>query len=102
MTKSVLIDKLVEKVPDFTRKQMEMIVDSVFDGMKEALAKNEKIEIRGFGNFKIKHRKAKVARNPRTGEKVEVPAKRAVHFKIGKPFHKALNETRASKSPDVT
>ncbi|MFQ3573985.1 MAG: HU family DNA-binding protein [Thermodesulfovibrionales bacterium] len=97
MTKSVLIDKLTEKVPGFTRKQMEMIVDSVFDGMKEALAKNEKIEIRGFGNFKIKHRKAKTARNPRTGEKVEVPSKRAVHFKIGKPFHNALNKDTVTK-----
>lgn len=97
MTKSVLIDKLAEKVPGFTRKQMEMIVDSVFDGMKDALVKNEKIEIRGFGNFKIKHRKSKIARNPRTGDKVEVPSKRAVHFKIGKPFHNALNKENVSK-----
>lgn len=91
MTKSALIETVTEKVKGLTKKQVETIVDTIFDGMKEALARGEKIEIRGFGNFKTKHRRAKLARNPRTGEKVEVPEKRAIHFKIGKPFHQALN-----------
>ncbi len=91
MTKSELIDRVAEQVEGLTRKQVETVVDTIFDGMKEALRRDEKIEIRGFGNFKTKIRNAKTARNPRTGEKVEVPPKRAIHFKIGKPFNEALN-----------
>ncbi len=91
MTKSELIDRVAEQVEGLTRKQLETVVETIFDGMKEALRRDEKIEIRGFGNFKTKIRNAKTARNPRTGEKVEVPPKRAIHFKIGKPFNEALN-----------
>jgi integration host factor subunit beta len=91
MTKSELIDRVAEQVEGLTRKQVETVVETIFDGMKEALRRDEKIEIRGFGNFKTKIRNAKTARNPRTGEKVEVPPKRAIHFKIGKPFNEALN-----------
>jgi len=91
MTKSVLIEKVTERVEGLTKKQVETIINTVFDGMKDALARGEKIEIRGFGNFRLKQRSAKTARNPRTGEKVQVPAKRVLHFKVGKPFHNALN-----------
>lgn len=93
MTKSVLIERVAERLEGLTKKQVETIVNSVFDGMKEALAKGEKIEIRGFGNFRIKQRNAKLARNPKTGEQVHVPAKKVLRFKIGKPFHDALNKT---------
>jgi integration host factor subunit beta len=92
MTKSVLIEKVTEKVEGLTKKQVETIINAVFDGMKDALGRGEKIEIRGFGNFRLKNRNAKTARNPRTGEKVQVPAKRVLHFKVGKPFHDALNK----------
>ncbi|HSW64429.1 MAG TPA: HU family DNA-binding protein [Dissulfurispiraceae bacterium] len=91
MTRSVLIEKVTEKVEGLTKKQVETIINTVFEGMKEALAKGEKIEIRGFGNFRLKIREGKTARNPKTGEKVQVPPKRAIHFKVGKPFHDALN-----------
>ena len=91
MTKSVLIEKVTERVEGLTKKQVETIINTIFDGMKDALARGEKIEIRGFGNFRLKQRSAKTARNPRTGEKVQVPAKRVLHFKVGKPFHNALN-----------
>ena len=91
MTKSVLIEKVTERVEGLTKKQVETIINTVFDGMKDALARGEKIEIRGFGNFRLKQRDGKMARNPKTGEKVQVPPKRALHFKIGKPFHSALN-----------
>lgn len=93
MTRSALIEKVTERVEGLTKKQVETIINTIFDGMKEALARGEKIEIRGFGNFRLKQRNAKTARNPRTGEKVQVPAKRVLHFKIGKPFHNALNKT---------
>jgi integration host factor subunit beta len=91
MTRSVLIEKVTERLEGLTKKQVETIISTIFDGMKDALARGEKIEIRGFGNFRLKQRNAKTARNPRTGEKVQVPAKRVLHFKIGKPFHNALN-----------
>ncbi len=81
MTKSVLIEKVAERVGSLTRKQTEFVVETVFDSIKEALIRGEKIEIRGFGNFKPKHRKPRKARNPKTGEKVDVPAKRVLHLK---------------------
>ncbi|MCL4537647.1 MAG: integration host factor subunit beta [Nitrospirae bacterium] len=91
MTRSVLIEKVTERVEGLTKRQVETIINAIFDGMKDALARGEKIEIRGFGNFRLKQRNAKTARNPRTGEKVQVPPKRVLHFKVGKPFHNALN-----------
>lgn len=93
MTRSVLIERVTDRVEGLTKKQVEAIINTIFEGMKEALARGEKIEIRGFGNFRLKVREGKVARNPKTGEKVQVPSKRAIHFKVGKPFHDALNST---------
>lgn len=94
MTRSVLIEKVTERVEGLTKKQVETIINTIFDGMKDALARGEKIEIRGFGNFRLKQRNAKIARNPRTGEKVQVSPKKVLHFKVGKPFHNALNEDK--------
>jgi integration host factor subunit beta len=91
MTKSVLIEKVSEKIGSLTRKQTEIVVETVFDSIKEALVKGEKIEIRGFGNFKLKTRKPRKARNPKTGEKVDVPGKKVLHFKTGKALREAMN-----------
>lgn len=91
MTKSALIDKVAEKAEGLTRKQTEIIVDTVFEGIREALAKGEKVEIRGFGNFRLKQRRPRRARNPKTGDSVDVPAKRVLHFKVGKALKDALN-----------
>lgn len=91
MTKSALIDRVTEKVEGLTRKQTEIVVDTVFDSIKDALAKGDKIEVRGFGNFRLKHRKPRKARNPKTGESVDVPAKRVLFFKVGKALREALN-----------
>lgn len=91
MTKSGLIEKVSESIKDLTRKQTEIIVDTVFDGMKEALSMGKKVEIRGFGNFRLKKRKPRKARNPKTGEGVEVPPKSVVHFKAGKELRESLN-----------
>jgi integration host factor subunit beta len=91
MTKSALIEKVSEKVEGLTLKQTEIVVETVFENMKEALSKGEKIEIRGFGNFRLKERKPRTARNPKTGETVEVPQKMALHFKMGKALREALN-----------
>lgn len=91
MTRSMLIEKVSEKVEGLTLKQTEIVVETVFDSVKEALSRNEKIEIRGFGNFRLKERQPRKARNPKTGESVDVPSKMAVRFKAGKALRESLN-----------
>jgi integration host factor subunit beta len=91
MTKSVLIEKVAEKVEGLTRNQTEIVVETVFESIKNALMNGDKIEIRGFGNFRLKTRKPRKARNPKTGESVEVPGKKVLYFKVGKALKEALN-----------
>ena len=91
MTKSVLIDKLTEKVVYLTRTQTEIVVDTVLKGMKNALIKGDKVEIRGFGVFRLKTRKPRQARNPKSGEEVQVPGKQVLFFKVGKELKERLN-----------
>ena len=67
MTKSVLIEKIAEKVDGLSKKQTEVVVETIFESIKESLAKGGKVEIRGFGNFRLRSRKARKARNPKTG-----------------------------------
>ena len=92
MTKSVLIEKVAEKVEGLTRNQTEIVVETVFESIKKALMKGEKIEIRGFGNFRLKTRNPRKARNPKTGETVEVPGKKVLYFKVGKGLKESLNK----------
>lgn len=93
MTKSVLIEKIAEKVKGLTKKQtIEVVVETVFDNIKDALAKGGKVEIRGFGNFKLRSRKARKARNPKTGESVDVPPKKVPYFKVGKELREMINK----------
>lgn len=94
MTKSVLIEKVSEKIEGLTRSQTEIVVDTVFDSIKKALMSGEKIEIRGFGNFRLKTRKPRKARNPKTGESVDVPEKKVLFFKVGKALREALNSAQ--------
>ncbi len=94
MTKSMLTEKVSERLKELTRKQIAVIINTIFDNMKEALNKGEKIEIRGFGIFRIKERKAKIARNPKTGQKVSVSERKTIHFKTGKALHNALNKIK--------
>ena len=91
MTKSALIEKVAERVEGLTWNQTEIVVETIFESMKEALARGEKIEIRGFGNFRLKKRMPRKARNPKTGESVDVPSKMVLHFKVGKALKEALN-----------
>lgn len=92
MKKSELIERVSEKIDYLTKKQVETIVDIIFDCMIDRLLAGEKIELRDFGNFKIKERNARVARNPKTGESVSVPPQRAIHFKMSKALKEALNK----------
>jgi integration host factor subunit beta len=91
MTKSDLVQALSEKISTLTKKECEVIVDTVFHNMRDALHKGEKIEIRGFGSFTVRVRRAKEGRNPKTGEKVSIPEKRIPFFKVGKELRELVN-----------
>ena len=84
MTKRALIDELVTLYPRFSRRDAEVMVNAVFESLADALRRGERIEIRGFGSFVVKHREARDGRNPRTGKRVAVAAKRVPFFKVGK------------------
>lgn len=91
MTKSALIEKIAEKVEGLSKKQTEVIIETIFESIKESLAKGGKVEIRGFGNFRLRNRNARKARNPKTGESVEVPPKKVPYFKVGKELREMVN-----------
>ena len=84
MTKSQLINAIHKKDNRLTKVQVSQVVDAMIEAMTRALAQGGKVEIRGFGNFTVRQREARKARNPRTGEMVEVPAKRVPHFRPSK------------------
>jgi integration host factor subunit beta len=84
MTKRDLIDEVVKRYAQFSRRDAEVMVNAVFESMTEALMRDERIEIRGFGSFVVKHRQAREGRNPKTGDLVSVAAKRVPFFKVGK------------------
>ena len=90
MTKAELVEE-VSRVSDLTKKHSEVIVDTVFKSIIDALHRGEKIELRGFGSFRIRHRGARTGRNPKTGDKVKVPPKRIPYFKPGKELRELLN-----------
>ena len=73
MTKSGLIEKVAELTPHVSKKDTEIVVNTIFDAMTEALRQGERIEIRGFGSFQVKVREAREGRNPKTGEEVQIP-----------------------------
>ncbi len=91
MTRSELMRLVSEKVPGFTKREIENIVKEILEGIKEALAMGEKVEIRGFGNFKLRHRRERRGRNPKTGDTVNVPVKKVPFFKVGKEFREMVN-----------
>ena len=90
MTKAQLIDE-VARVADLSRKHAELIVDIFFQSIVNALERGEKIELRGFGSFRIRQRNARQGRNPKTGDQVSVPAKRIPYFKPGRELKELLN-----------
>ena len=95
LTKADLIEEVL-KVTELPRKESETIVETIFDSIIEAIQKGEKIEIRGFGSFRTRQRKGRVGRNPKTGEKVEVPAKRIPFFKPSKELKDFVNSAEAA------
>jgi integration host factor subunit beta len=92
MTKSELIAKLAGKNPQLYIRDVEIIVETIFEEMTDALARGDRVELRGFGSFSVKEREARTGRNPRTGETVEVEAKKLPAFKAGKALRDKLND----------
>jgi len=91
MTKSDLIAQLAERFPQLVIKDADMSVKMVIDAMAEALARGDRIEIRGFGSFALNYRPSRVGRNPKSGEKVDVPEKWVPHFKAGKELRERVD-----------
>lgn len=100
MTKAELVDE-VARVVQLTKKQAETIVNIVFDSIVDSLRAGQKIELRGFGSFRLRSRKSRTGRNPKTGEKVEVPSKKIPYFKPGKELKELINKA-LSEAPAET
>lgn len=92
MTRSELIEKVASKNPHLAVKEVEKIVAVIFENIIKALANDQRVEFRGFGAFSVRKRSPRVAKNPRTGEKVSVEERIIPHFKTGKQLHELLNK----------
>ena len=91
MTKAELVEE-VARAAELTKKDSEVIVEEVFKNIIQALNRGEKIELRGFGSFRVRQRDARRGRNPKTGEPVDIPAKRVPYFKPGKELKELIND----------
>ena len=96
MTKSELIAQLAERFPQLVAKDADFAVKMILDAMSEALVRGDRIEIRGFGSFALNYRPPRVGRNPKSGEKVSVPAKWVPHFKAGKELRERVDSPPAA------
>jgi integration host factor subunit beta len=91
MTKADLVERIASRV-ELSKKDSETVVNTVFHCIVDALAQGDKVELRGFGSFRTRKRNPRIGRNPKTGDKVEVPAKKVPFFKPGKNLKKLVNE----------
>jgi integration host factor subunit beta len=92
MTKSELVQKLAEANPHLYQRDVEVIVTAIFEEIAAALARGDRVELRGFGAFSVKRRDARIGRNPRTGDSVRVAEKHVPFFKTGKQLRDRLNQ----------
>ncbi len=97
MTKAELIEE-VSKVVEMTRKDSEVIVETIFESIVNSLHSGDKIEIRGFGSFRTRQRQPRIGRNPKTGTRVEVPSKRIPYFKPSKELRDIVNRESANET----
>jgi len=102
MTKSELIEKLAQKLRHLSQMEVEIIVDTVFNHMKDALRQHHRIELRGFGIFEVRHRKARQGRNPKSGSTVQVQDRSVPFFKVGKELKDRVNNPEFSTTPKVS
>jgi integration host factor subunit beta len=91
MTKADLVEKVANEA-EMTKKDAEQLVEIIFDSIISTLNKGEKIELRGFGSFRVRQRNARQGRNPKTGSAVNIPAKRVAYFKPGKELKEIINQ----------
>ena len=94
MTKAELVEEVAQST-DLTKKHAEIIVNTVFESIVQSLKDGEKIELRGFGSFRIRRRGPRIGRNPKTGDRVDVPPKRIPYFKPGKELKELLNSHKS-------
>ncbi len=100
MIKSQLIEKIASENPHLYQRDVERIVNTIFDTIVEAMERGDRVELRGFGAFSVKHRPARIGRNPRTGDQVPVEEKFVPFFKTGKELRERLNPVLApGKAP---
>ena len=92
MTKSELIARLAERFPQLVTKDADFAVKMILDAMTDALVRGDRIEIRGFGSFALNYRPPRIGRNPKSGDKVSVPAKWVPHFKAGKELRERVDQ----------
>ena len=91
IVKSKLLDQLKKSYPNFLKKDLEKVVSVVLNEIKQSLERGDRVELRGFGMFSTNIQKARISRNPKTGEKVNTPEKKTIHFKMAKEMFKKLN-----------
>ena len=101
MTKSGLIEDVARKTPHISKRDTEVVVNTIFDSMVEALKRGDRIEIRGFGSFQVKVREARDGRNPKTGEPVHISAKRTPFFKVGKELKRYSAEEQRKRKQRI-
>ena len=92
IVKSKLLKQLSKNYPNFLKKDLEKFTDIILKEIKQSLKRNERVELRGFGVFSSNIQKARISRNPKTGEKVNTPEKKTIHFKMAKDLFKKLND----------
>ncbi|MBI4400361.1 MAG: integration host factor subunit beta [Nitrospirae bacterium] len=92
MTKAQIIERVSEQMTTLTKRQAEIVVNTIFNSVRNSLHKGDKTEIRGFGSFRLRARRSKEGRNPKTGATVSVPAKKVPFFKAGKELKELLNK----------
>ena len=92
IVKSKLLNQLKKSYPNFLKKDLEKVLSVLLNEIKQALKRGERVELRGFGMFSTNIQKARISRNPKTGEKVDTPEKKTIHFKMAKEMFKKLND----------
>tara|TARA_B100000427_G_scaffold280867_1_gene251747 strand:- start:216 stop:506 length:291 start_codon:yes stop_codon:yes gene_type:complete len=94
IVKSKLLKQLADNYPNFLKKDLEKFLNIILDEIKQSLQKNERVELRGFGMWATHIQKARISRNPKTGEKIDTPEKKTIHFKMAKELFKKLNDQK--------
>jgi integration host factor subunit beta len=94
IVKSNLLKQLTNNYPNFLKKDLEKFINIILDEIKQALKRGDRVELRGFGIFSANTQKARISRNPKTGEKVNTPKKKTIHFKMSKEMFKKLNNDK--------